>query len=117
MLRAMNHSSLLRLFCLLLLLALCSCSPGGDPAIIGTWKAKDNGHIVEIRKNGTWVEPAYKDADIISCKWEWDATNRIRVTAESKMVGKASGVMKVTLNGDTLILKDEDGATEYTRVK
>jgi len=25
--------------------------------------------------------------------------------------------MKVTLNGDTLVLKDEDGATEYTRVK
>jgi len=25
--------------------------------------------------------------------------------------------MKVTLNGDNLILKDEDGATEYTRVK
>lgn len=121
MLRAMNHSLLLRVFCFALvstlLLVLCSCSPGGDPAIIGKWKAKDSDHIVEIRKNGTWVEPAYKDADILSCKWEWDGTNRIRVTAESKLVGKASGVMKVTLNGDNLILKDEDGATEYTRVK
>jgi hypothetical protein len=58
-----------------------------------------------------------KDAGVTSAKWEWDATNRIRLTVDTKLVGKASGVMKVTLNGDTLILKDEDGATEYTRVK
>jgi len=85
--RAMNDSSLLRVLCSALncslLLVLCSCPPGGDPAIIGKWKAKDSDHIVEICKNGTWVEPSYKDADIISCKWEWDGTNRIRVTAES----------------------------------
>jgi hypothetical protein len=121
MLRAMNHSSPLRIFCSALtctvLIVLCACSPGGDPAIIGKWKEKDSDHVIEIGKNGTWVEPMDKDAQVTSCKWEWDGTNRIRVTAESKLVGKASGVMKVTLNGDNLVLKDEDGATEYTRVK
>jgi len=105
------------LTCGLLLLALCSCSPGGDPALIGKWKAKDSEQVIEIRRDGTWVEPMDKDAQVTSSKWRWDGTNRIRVTVHSKLVGKASGVMKVTLNGDTLVLKDEDGATEYTRVK
>ena len=98
-------------------LTICACSPGGDPALIGKWKVKDSDHIIEIRRNGDWVEAMDKDAQITSSKWEWDSTNRIRLTFDSKLVGKASGVMKVTLNGDTLILKDEDGATEYTRVK
>jgi hypothetical protein len=105
------------LTCGLLLLALCSCSPAGDPALIGKWKVKDSEHVIEIRKDGTWVESMDKDAQITSSKWQWDGTNRIQLTINSKLVGKASGVMKVTLNGDTLVLKDEDGATEYTRVK
>jgi len=98
-------------------LMICACSPGGDPALIGKWKVKDSDHTIEIRKNGTWVEAMDKDAQITSSKWEWEGTNRIRLTVDSKLVGKASGTMKVTLNGDTLTLKDEDGATEYTRVK
>ncbi len=97
-------------------LLLASCSPGGDPALIGAWKPKDGHEILEIRKNGAWVE-GKKDPDITSCTWEWENTNHIRVTATHKLVGKASGVMRVTLNGDTLTLKDEDGAREYTRVK
>ncbi len=100
-----------------LVLALSSCSPGGDPALIGKWKIKDSDHVIEIRKNGDWVESMEKDAQITSSKWEWEDTNHIRLTVNSKLVGKASGVMKVMLNGDTLTLKDEDGATEYTRVK
>ena len=98
-------------------LLLCSCSPGGDPALIGKWKVKDSNHIIEIRKDGKWVEAVDKDAQITSSTWEWEDTNHIRLTMNSKLVGKASGVMRVTLNGDTLILKDQDGATEYTRVK
>jgi hypothetical protein len=100
-----------------LLLLLCSCSQGGDPALIGKWKVKDSNHTIEIRKDGKWVEEVDKDAQVTSSTWEWEDTNHIRLTMNSKLVGKASGVMKVTLNGDTLILKDEDGATEYTRVK
>ncbi len=105
------------LTCGLLLLTLCSCSPGGDLALIGKWKAKDSDDIIEIRKDGTWVESMDKDAQITSSKWQWEDTNHLRLTLKSKLVGKASGVMKVTIKGDTLVLKDEDGATEYTRVK
>ena len=101
----------------LLLLLLCSCSPGGDPALIGKWKVKDSDHAIEIRKDGTWVEAIDKDVGVKSSKWQWDGTNRIRVTVDTRLVGKASGVMQVSLNGDTLVLKDEDGSTEYTRVK
>jgi hypothetical protein len=101
--------------CLLFLLS--ACSQGGDPALIGKWKVKDSNHTIEIRKDGKWVEAVDKDAQITSSTWEWEDTNHIRLTMESKLVGKASGVMKVMLNGDTLILKDQDGATEYTRVK
>lgn len=100
-----------------LLTTFCGCSEGGDPALIGKWKVKDSNHTVEIRKDGKWVEQVDKDMQITSATWEWENTNHIRVTMNSKLVGKASGVMKVTLNGDTLILKDEDGATEYARVK
>jgi hypothetical protein len=100
-----------------MLMALSSCSPGGDPALIGKWKIKDSNHTIEIRKNGDWVEEVEKDAQITSSKWEWEDTNHIRLTMNSKLVGKASGVMKVTLNGDTLVLKDQDETTEYTRVK
>jgi hypothetical protein len=117
----MKISSTLRLLVQLLtcglLLTFASCSPGGDPALIGKWKVKDTDHVVEIRKNGDWVESIGKDYQITSSTWEWEGTNRIRITFNSKLVGKATGTMKVTLNGDTLILKDEDGATEYTRVK
>jgi hypothetical protein len=95
----------------------CSCSQGGDPALIGKWKVKDSNHTIEIRKDGKWVEEVDKDAQITSSNREWEDTNHIRLTMNSKLVGKASGVMKVTLNGDSLILKDPDGATEYTRVK
>jgi hypothetical protein len=119
---ALRHMSGLRLqrfasvFTLGVLL-VCSCSPGGDPALIGKWKVKDSNHTIEIRKDGNWVEEVEKDAQVTSSTWEWEDTNHIRLTMNSKLVGKASGVMKVTLNGDTLILKDQDGATEYTRVK
>ena len=117
----MNLSSLARLLsflsCGLILLVLCSCSPGGDPALIGKWKVKDSNEIIEIRKDGTWVEAVDKELGAGTAKWEWDGTNRIRVSVDTKLVGKASGVMKVAINGDTLILKDEDGAVEYTRVK
>ena len=98
-------------------LLFCSCSQSGDPALIGKWKVKDSNHIIEIRKDGKWVEEVDKDAQITSSKWEWEDTNHIRLTMNRKLVGKASGVMNVTLHGDTLILKDADGATEYTRVK
>ena len=98
-------------------LILSSCSPGGDPAIIGKWKVKDSNHTVEIRKNGDWVEDVEKSYQVTGAKWEWEDTNHIRLTFNSKLVGKASGTMKVTLNGDTLALKDEDGTTEYSRVK
>jgi hypothetical protein len=98
-------------------LLVCSCSPGGDPALIGKWKVKDSNHMIEIRKDGKWVEAVDKDAQITSSTWEWEDTNHIRLTMDSKLVGRASGVMKVTLNGDILILKDQDGSTEYTRVK
>ena len=98
-------------------LLICSCSPGGDPALIGKWKVKDSNHMIEIRKDGKWVEEVEKDAQVTSSTWEWEDTNHIRLTMNSKLVGKASGVMKVTLNGDTLVLKDQDGATEYSRVK
>jgi hypothetical protein len=101
----------------LVVLLVCSCSQGGDPALIGKWKVKDSNHVIEIRKDGKWVEEVDKDAQVTSSNWEWEDTNHIRLTMNSKLVGKASGVMKVTLNGDTLILKDQDGATEYTRVK
>jgi hypothetical protein len=101
--------------CLLFLLS--ACSQGGDPALIGKWKVKDSNHTIEIRKDGKWVEAVDKDAQVTSSSWEWEDTNHIRLTMDSKLVGKASGVMKVMLNGDTLILKDQDGATEYTRVK
>ena len=100
-----------------MLIALCSCSPGGDPALIGKWKVKDSNHTIEIRKSGAWVEEVEKDAQITSSKWEWEDTNHIRLTMDSKLVGKASGVMKVTFNGDTLVLKDQDSTIEYTRVK
>src|SRR2546421_4409147 len=104
-------------FCLLTpLFFLSACSQGGDPALIGKWKAKDGSETVEIRSNGRWVD-ANQDSDITSATWEWDDTNHIRLTATHKVVGSASGVMKVTLTGDTLVLKDEDGAKEYTRVK
>lgn len=113
-----------RLLCLslrwlvgVLLISLCSCSEGGNPALIGKWKVKDSNHTVEIRKDGKWVEQVDKDMQITSATWDWENSNHIRVTMDSKLVGKASGVIKVTLNGDTLILKDEEGATEYTRVK
>jgi hypothetical protein len=99
-----------------LLFLLCSCSPGGDPALIGKWQAKDGTESMEIRPNGTWVD-SEKDAEITGARWEWTDTNHIRLTVSHKLVGKASGIMKVTLKGDTLILQDEDGATEYTRVK
>ena|SRR2546430_16043847 len=98
------------------LLLLTACSPGGDPALIGKWKAKDGTETVEIRSNGKWVD-GNQDSDITSATWEWEDTNHIRLTATHKIVGTASGVMKVTLTGDTLVLKDEDGAKEYTRVK
>jgi hypothetical protein len=101
----------------LLLWVLTGCGPGGDPAIVGKWKAKDSEHVIEIKSNGDWVEPMEKDLQVRSSKWEWDGTNRIRITVDTKIVGKASGVMKVTLNGDSLTLKDEDGATDYVRVK
>jgi hypothetical protein len=121
----MNYSRCLRVFPVWLVLGafallLSSCSPGGDPALIGKWKAKGSSQIIEIRKDGNWVEAvdaSDKELGIKSSKWEWEGTNRIRLTVNTKLIGKASGVMKVTLNGDTLILKDEDGATEYTRVK
>ncbi len=100
-----------------LLLAVYGCSPGGDPGLIGKWKEKGGEHSMEIRRDGTWVEAMEKDAEITSAKWKWVGTNRIRLTLTSKLVGKASGEMKVTLTGDTLVLKDEDGATEYTRAK
>ena len=113
-----RHVSCFITGCLLLsLLSLCSCSPGGDPALIGKWKVKDSNHTIEIRKDGKWLETVEKDMQITSSTWEWEDTNHIRVTMDSKLVGKASGAMKVTLNGDTLILKDQDGSTEYTRVK
>jgi len=100
-----------------LLVLLCGCSEGVNPAIVGKWKIKDSDHVIEIRRDGKWVEAVDKDAQVTSSTWEWEDTNHIRLTMNSKLVGKASGVMKVSLNGDTLILKDEDGATEYTRVK
>jgi outer membrane biogenesis lipoprotein LolB len=99
------------------MLLLCGCSEAGNPAIVGKWKVKDSDHVIEIRKDGKWVEAIDKDAQVTSSTWEWDDTNHVRLTMNSKLVGKASGVMKVSLNGDSLILKDEDGATEYTRVK
>ncbi len=100
-----------------ILIALCSCSPGGDPALCGKWQEKeDPKQVLEIRSNGTWVE-GEKDPDITGAKWSWDGTNHIRITVHSKLVGEASGRMKVVLNGDTLTLSDADGATEYTRVK
>src|SRR4029077_841176 len=91
-----------------LLLTVSGCSPGGDPAIIGKWKVKDSNHVIEIRKNGDWVEDVEKSYEITGAKWAWEDTNHIRLTFSSKLVGKASGTMKVNLNGDTLILKDED---------
>src|SRR5882724_6565107 len=111
----MRHSRFERLVCFSIacfasafLVFLCSCSEGGDPALVGKWKVKDSNHTVEIRKNGKWVEQVDKDMEITSSTWEWENTNHIRVTMNSKLVGKASGAMKVSLNGDTLILKDED---------
>ena len=99
-----------------ILLVLCSCSPGGDPAILGKWQDKDTKEIVEFRGSGKLVW-GKKDDEITSASWEWENTNHIRLTMTHKLVGKASGVMKVTLNGDTLVLKDEDSSTEYSRVK
>jgi hypothetical protein len=99
-----------------LMLALSGCSPGGDPAIVGKWQVKDDQETVEIRGDGNWVE-GKKDPDVISAKWNWEGTNYIRVTFKHKLVGTATGTLKVTLQGDTLILKDSDGATEYARVK
>ncbi len=113
------NCSFLSLACLLaaMVLALSSCSPGGDPALCGKWQAKDDPkHIIEIRGNGTWVE-GESDPDITGVKWSWDGTNHIRLTAHSKLVGQASGRMKVVLNGDTLTLSDSDGSTEYVRVR
>ncbi len=101
----------------LLLFALCGCSPAGDARLVGKWKEKGGEHTMEIRQNGTWVEAMEKDAEITSSKWEWVATNRIRLTLTSKLVGKASGEMKVSFNGDNLVLKDDEGTTEYTRVR
>jgi hypothetical protein len=49
--------------------------------------------------------------------WEWENTNHIRLTMTHKLVGKASGKMKVDLNGNSLVLKDQDSSTEYSRVK
>src|SRR5439155_1079611 len=79
-------------------LTFASCSPGGDPALIGKWKVKDSDHVVEIRKNGNWVESIGKDSSrlfhdyqVTSSTWEWEGTNRIRLTFNSKLVGKASG--------------------------
>jgi hypothetical protein len=103
--------------CGLFLIVFVSCRPDGNPALIGKWKAKDSNHVIEIRQNGTWVEPGENDVQITSSKWEWEGENHIRLTVHSKLVGKASGLMKVSLNGDTLVLKDEDGATEYTRIR
>jgi hypothetical protein len=102
--------------CAAILLTLCSCSPGGDPAIIGKWQDKDTKEIVEFRSSGKLVW-GKKDDEITDANWEWENTNHIRLTMTHKLVGKASGTMKVTLNGDTLILKDEDSTTEYARVK
>jgi hypothetical protein len=103
--------------CGLLLFAFCACSPAGDPSLIGKWKVKGGEQVMEIRRDGSWVEEADKDAQVISAKWEWVATNRIRLTLKSKLIGNASGEMEVSLNGDTLVLKDDGGATEYTRVR
>ncbi len=98
-------------------IALSSCAPGGDPGLCGKWQAKDDPkHIIEIRSNGAWVE-GENDPDITGMKWSWDGTNHIMITAHSKLVGQASGRMRVILNGDALTLSDSDGATEYTRVK
>ena len=33
--------------------------------------------MIEIRKEGNWVEDVEKDAQITSSKWQWDGTNRI----------------------------------------
>src|SRR5580765_503573 len=53
-------------------LLICSCSPGGDPALIGKWKVKDSNHMIEIRKDGKWVEEVEKDAQVTSSTWEWE---------------------------------------------
>ena len=115
--RSLIRSSITSILLCLSLSLLCSCSPEGDPALIGKWKVKDSNHVIEIRKDGSWVESMDKDAQITGSKWEWENTNHIRLTLHSKLVGKASGVMKVTLRGDTLTLQDEDQTTEYARVK
>ena len=73
----------------------------GTAALLGTLKQTVIGGIA------SFTDLSANVADTIT----------IRFTATSKLVGKASGVMKVTLNGDTLALKDEDGTKEYTRVK
>ena|SRR5204863_5653435 len=99
-----------------LALTLCSCSPGGDPRIIGKWQDKETKEIIEFRGNGSLVW-GKKDDEITSASWEWENTNHIRMTMTHKLVGKASGTMKVDFNGDILILKDQDSSTEYTRVK
>jgi len=53
-------------------LLFCSCSQDGDPALIGKWKVKDSNHMIEIRKDGKWVEAVDKDAQITSSNWEWE---------------------------------------------
>ena len=98
------------------ILMWCGCSPAGDPALIGKWQSKDGKEIIQFHANGK-VDTGEKDPDITSSKWAWIGTNEIRLTLKHKVVGTASGTMKVTVNGDSLILKDEDGPAEYTRVK
>ena len=99
-----------------LTVVLSSCSPGGDPRIVGKWQDRDTKEIIEFRSNGSLVW-GKKDDEITSVSWEWENTNHIRLTMTHKLVGKASGTMKVDFNGDNLVLKDQDSSTEYSRVK
>jgi hypothetical protein len=92
------------------LLSACAAKPGA--AIIGKWER--GGAITEFKNDGT-VNVTTNDGAIINGSYKFTDSTTMQLMMPEENGG--TGVFTVSISGDNLVLSNDSGSGEYTRVK
>lgn len=99
---------------LVMLLAIASCGKKED--ITGKWVYTEEGTgrtaTMELFSDGTGT--IAEDGLSYSCEWTTEK-GRLKVEVDTGIFGKISQVADYEVNGDMLILSDEEGEVTYIR--
>ncbi|MCM1103252.1 MAG: hypothetical protein NC409_04015 [Clostridium sp.] len=95
---------------LIVLLAIAGCSK--KESLVGKWVATDEAtgetETMELFSDGSGIYTSY------ACEWSTE-NGRLKIEIDTGIFGKVSHVWDYELDGDTLVLSDEDGV--YTAIR